>query len=95
MPNEYLRPSEMKEQQQTIANISGSCHTLLTHLGGIPASDASLHQKQAWFELLCELLGAHHLALGAIQQVVAQYGSLGFGYVLTETLSSSEGMEQP
>ena len=83
----------MTEQQQALATIRTSCHTLLDHLESIPTPDVSLHEKQAWFESLCELLGAHHLALGAIQQLVAQYGFLGFGYVLTETLALSERTE--
>ena len=83
----------MTDQAQILATIRTSCYALLAHMESIPAHHVSLQEKQAWFESLCELLGAHHLALGKIQQLVAQYGFLGFGYVLTETLSSPEARE--
>ena len=61
MPNEYLRPSEMKEQQQTIANISGSCHTLLTHLGvSLPAMPPSIRSRRG---LSCSVSCSAHITL--------------------------------
>mgnify|MGYP001596333601 CR=1 FL=1 len=83
----------MTDQAHILTTIRTSCHTLLAHLESIPAPDAPLDEKQAWFETLCQLLGAHHLALGKIQHFVVRYGSLGFGYALTESLSSSEATE--
>ena len=83
----------MADQAQILAAIRVSCCTLLAHLEDTPAPGVSVDEKQAWFESLCELLGSHQLALGKIQKLVAKYNYLGFGYVLTETLSSSEARE--
>ena len=83
----------MTDQAEILRAIRISCCTLLAHLEDTLAIGVSVDEKQAWFESLYELLGAHHLALGKIQQVVAKYDSAGFGYLLTETLSSAEGPE--
>ena len=83
----------MTDHAEILRTIRVSCCTLLAHLEDTPAPGVSVDEKQAWLESLCELLGAHQLALRKIQQVVAKYDYPGFGYLFTGTLSLFGGQE--
>ena len=66
--------------------------TLQSHLAERPQGEMPPCDREAWFETLCQLIGAHQLALGRIQEIVYEYKAIGMGYLLAEAIREGADM---
>jgi len=69
-----------------VNNLRSTFEALNTHLEQCPGDDATLSDRERWFESFCECLGVHLLAIKRMQEITSRLKNTGFGYYMDELI---------
>lgn len=72
--------------EQKLQEMRLTFEALQSHFSNRPECTMSPWDCETWFETLCQLLGAHHIALERISEIVHEYKFIGMGYMFTEQI---------